>query len=140
VPLGARAESWAAVLSIGNQLINARGETVATKPTFRSAFKRGRCLAPAIGFYEWSGRPKQRQPFVFAMADGRPFAFAGLWESWKGDGEPVESFTIVTSAANELMAKYHDWMPVIVHPDDYDLWLRGDPGEVDVLLKPCPPT
>jgi putative SOS response-associated peptidase YedK len=86
----------------------------------------------------WPGPPKRRQPFHFHMQDGRPFAFAGLWECWKGCGEPVESFTIVTTHANELLATHHDRMPVIVHPDGYDLWLCGDPGELDVLLKPYP--
>jgi putative SOS response-associated peptidase YedK len=110
--------SWAADLSSGNKLINARGESVAEMPTFRSAFKRRRCLVPATGFPEWSGPPKNRQPHEFTMTDGKPFAFAGLWESWKRDGEPVESFTIVTTHANELLATYHRRMPVIVHPND----------------------
>jgi putative SOS response-associated peptidase YedK len=130
--------SWAADLSIGNRLINARGETVAEKPTFRSAFKRRRCLVPAPGFYQWTDPPKQRQPYNFHMQDGRPFAFAGMWECWQKDGESVESFTIITTEANELLAKYHDRMPVIVHPNDFDLWLRGEPDDAAVVLQPYP--
>jgi putative SOS response-associated peptidase YedK len=137
--------SWAADVSIGNRLINARGETVAEKPTFRSAFKRRRCLVPADGFYEWKATigKKTKQPYHFTMKDGRPFAFAGLWESWQRDGEDeIESFTIVTTAANELLAEYHDRMPVILHPDDYDLWLDPkvtDRDRLEPLLAPYPP-
>jgi putative SOS response-associated peptidase YedK len=120
-----------------------RGETLAEKPTFRSAFKRRRCLIPADGFYEWKAVGKKKQPYHFHMQDGSPFAFAGLWESWRqGGDEETESFTIVTTAANELLAEYHDRMPVILHPDDYDLWLAPkvtDRDRLEPLLAPYPP-
>jgi putative SOS response-associated peptidase YedK len=85
-----------------------------------------------------TGPPKKRQPYHFHMQHGRPFAFAGLWECWNRDGESVESFTIITTQANELLAKYHDWMPVIVHPNDFDVWLRGEPDDAAVVLQPYP--
>jgi putative SOS response-associated peptidase YedK len=133
--------SWADNPSIGNRLINARGETLAEKPTFRSAFKRRRCLVAADGFYEWKAVGKKKQPYHFSMTDGRPFGFAGLWESWQRDGDEIESVTIVTTAANELLADYHERMPVIVHPDDFDLWLDPrvtDRDRLEPLLRPYP--
>jgi len=130
--------SWADDPKIAARLINARAETAADKPAFRSAFKRRRCLVPASGFYEWSGPKKSRQPHVFEFRDGRPFAFAGLWEEWQRDGERIQSFTILTTEANEVLAPFHDRMPVIVHRDDYDLWMTGQPAEVSVLLRPYP--
>src|SRR5439155_15824792 len=130
--------SWAEDPGIGSRMINARSETVATKPAFRSAFKKRRCLVPATGFYEWEKVGAKKLPHLFTVSDGRPFALAGLWESWHRDGEELESFTIVTTEANELLAKYHDRMPVIVHPNDYDLWLRGAPQEVGAVLQPYP--
>jgi putative SOS response-associated peptidase YedK len=128
--------SWATDPSIGNRLINARADTAATKPAFRSAYKHRRCLIPASGFYEWSGPAKKRQPHNFTLRHGRPFALAGLWECW--GPEQVESFTILTTDANELMGQYHDRMPVIIHPHDYDFWMTGKPEEVGVLLRPYP--
>src|SRR5262245_9531839 len=130
--------SWANDIKIGVRHINARAETVAEKPAFRAAFKRRRCLVPASGFYEWTGPPKKRQPHMFSLRDARPFAFAGMWEKWERDGEQIESFTILTTEPNELCAQYHDRMPVIVHQNDYDLWMMGEPGEVGVLLRPYP--
>jgi putative SOS response-associated peptidase YedK len=131
--------SWAADLGIGNRLITARGETVATKPTFRSAFQRRRCLVPATGFYEWSGPPKQRQPHVFTLAGGRPFAFAGLWDEDRVGAERVASAAILTTAANEVCAPVHDRMPVVLSgPEAEAAWLSEDvePEAAMELLAP----
>src|SRR4051812_34360542 len=109
--------SWAKDPKIATQCLNARGETVAEKPAFRSAFKRRRCLILADGYYEWTGPKGQKQPWRLRLRDNAPFAFAGLWECWRRpEGDPVETCTIVTTEANELAAKYHDRMPVILHP------------------------
>jgi putative SOS response-associated peptidase YedK len=133
--------SWAKDAKIGNSLINARGDTVATKPSFRAAFKKRRCLIPATGFYEWLRiDPKNKQPFLIAPADGRLMAFAGLWEYWDKGDEPIESCTIITTDANEPMTAVHDRMPVILDPDDYDRWLdpASDPAALQELLRPAP--
>ncbi len=132
--------SWADDPAIGNRMINARGETVAEKPSFRSAFKNRRCLILADGFYEWQKTDNGKQPFYIRMEDGLPFAFAGLWESWH-NGREIRSCTIITTDANELVGDIHNRMPVILHPEDYDLWL--DPGfdekdPLTALLKPYP--
>jgi putative SOS response-associated peptidase YedK len=131
---------WAKDPSIGYKLINARSETAASKPAFGDALKSRRCLIPADGFYEWKKLPKAKQPFCFVLQDESIFAFAGLWDRWKDpDGNLIESCSILTTSPNELLAGVHDRMPVILPPDDYDLWL--DPGfkdmqEVSALLKP----
>lgn len=121
---------WANDPKIGNRLINARSEEAAKKPSFRAAMKTRRCLIPAASFFEWEKIGKAKRPYYFTSADDNPFAFAGLWERWsKGDGEPIESCTILTTAANELVKPYHDRMPVILSPGDYDAWL--DPATTD---------
>ena len=136
--------SWAKDTKIGNSLINARADTVATKPSFRSAFKRKRCLIPADGFYEWKAIPGQKikQPFLISVRDVPAFAFAGLWEHWTGpDGTRLDSCTIITTDANELMQQVHNRMPVILDPSDYDRWLdrdQQDPQELNDLLKQFP--
>ncbi len=118
--------SWAKDPSIGNRMINARAETVAEKPSFRAAFKRRRCLIVADGFYEWQRTGKQKQPY-YIQVKADLFGFAGLWEQWEsGDGSYLETCTILTTLPNELMATIHNRMPVIVQPDDYDLWLDPD--------------
>lgn len=108
--------SWAKDPKIGARMINARAETVATKPAFRTALRRRRCLVPADGFYEWAkSAGGTKQPHYITRRDGRPFAFAGLWESWDGpDGSSIESCTIVTTEANDLVGRIHDRMPVIL--------------------------
>jgi len=134
--------SWAKDMKIGNQLINARADTVATKPSFRSAFKARRCLIPADGFYEWQKTQDGKQPVYIRMKDKEPFAFAGLWEQWRPEeGEAVESCTIITTDANELMGPIHNRMPVILAPYDYATWLKMDekPEMLTALLKPFPP-
>lgn len=112
---------------------------MAEKPSFRSAFKRRRCLIPATGFYEWqktAGRYKQ--PFHLTLADGRPFAFAGLWERWEKGASPVESCTIITTSANDDLQAIHDRMPVILPEGAYDQWLdpEAKPVRLMALLKP----
>lgn len=116
--------SWAKDPSVGSRMINARGETVAEKPSFRAAFRRRRCLIPADGFYEWKRTGNGKQPYYIRLKDEEPFAFAGLWEIWVGpDGSELESCTIITTEPNELMTDLHDRMPVILSPDDYAEWL-----------------
>jgi putative SOS response-associated peptidase YedK len=130
---------WAKDPGIGNKLINARSETVTEKPSFREAFARRRCLVPVDGFYEWSRRGDRKRPFYFHMKDGEPFAVAGLWERWEGEGEPLETCTLLTTEANELLASYHDRMPVILRPEDYEVWLDADvreSGQLTRLLRP----
>ena len=128
--------SWAKDLSIGAKMINARAETVAEKPAFRAAFKRRRCLLPADGFYEWQlGSDKAKQPYVIGLEQDGPFAFAGLWESWKGpEGDRIESCTIITTTANEKLSAIHHRMPVILAPADYEAWLGGDGEDTAALL------
>ena len=133
--------SWASDPSIGNRMINARAETLAEKPSFRGALAKRRCLILADGFYEWKKEGKQKQPYLIGMPDGRPFAFAGLWDCWKRQGEPLQSCTIITTQANGETRPLHDRMPVILEPQDYDRWL--DPScqsitDVTPLLRPFP--
>jgi putative SOS response-associated peptidase YedK len=127
--------SWSKDAKIATSCINARGETVATKPAFRSAFKKRRCLILADGYYEWTGKPGAKQPWHFRYDDDRAFAFAGLWECWKlPEADPVETCTIVTTEANAESSKYHDRMPVILDPNDYGAWL--DPATAPDELMP----
>jgi len=133
---------WAKDPKIGYNTINARAEDAASKPAFREALKKRRCLVPADAFYEWQ-RPdaKTKRPFAIGMKSGAPYAFAGLWESWRPkDGEPLETFTILTTYPNELMEPIHNRMPVILDPMDFDRWLdAGDPARPPVdLLRPYP--
>jgi putative SOS response-associated peptidase YedK len=132
--------AWAKEAAIGNRMINARSETAATSPAFRSAFRRRRCLIPADGFFEWQKTNGRKQPFLIRRRDGRPFAFGGLWEIWEGrEGEVIESCTILTTQPNDVVRPVHDRMPVIVEAEAYDLWL--DPGvqqpeRIEALLGP----
>lgn len=133
--------AWAKDASIGYKTINAMCETAAEKAAFREAMRRRRCLVPADGFYEWQKLgSKEKQPYNIGMADDSLFAFAGLWERWADPaGAAVNSFTVLTTAANPLLAAIHDRMPVIVKREDYDLWLdpgMTDPEGVADLLKP----
>jgi putative SOS response-associated peptidase YedK len=135
---------WAKDPSIGNRLINARGETVAEKPSFRGSFKYKRCLILADGFYEWKASPgrKTKTPYFIHMQDRSPFAFAGLWDSWESpDGSSIKTCTIITTEPNELMETLHNRMPVILHPRDYVKWLDASPQTPENLLpliKPYP--
>ena len=135
---------WAKDPSIGNRLINARAETLEEKPAFRGSLKYKRCLILADGFYEWKGAPgrKTKTPYFIHMKDRKPFAFAGLWDSWSSpDGSQVKSCTIITTAPNELMSILHNRMPAILHPRDYARWLDPSPQTPDQLkplIKPFP--
>jgi putative SOS response-associated peptidase YedK len=148
--------SWAKELKIGDRMINARAETVASKPAYRRAFANKRCLIPADGFYEWrapsgsgdgttsGGQKPRKQPYFIHRKDGEPLAFAGLWEVWKvpdgvdgvgGDDGWLRSCVIVTTTANDLMAPIHDRMPVILPESAWEQWLDPDEHDVDALAK-----
>jgi putative SOS response-associated peptidase YedK len=132
--------SWSKDEAIATRLINARGESVAEKPSFRAAFKKRRCIVPANGFYEWQRVAGDKQPFYIHPVDGDLFGLAGLWECWtRGDGEALDTFTIVTTDANASMRPLHDRMPVILAPEDYGAWLDGAtaPDPVQALVRPC---
>ncbi len=131
---------WAKDPSIGNKMINARAETLAEKPSFRTALKRHRCLIPADGFYEWTVGPAGgKQPLHIGMKDGATFAFAGLTERWLSpEGEVLDTCTIVTTQANALLSPLHDRMPVIVAPAQYARWLDVAVGDVSDLFAPYP--
>ncbi len=122
--------------------INARSESAANKPAFRDAFHKRRCLIPADGFFEWQKRGTRKQPYYFQHRDGRPFAFAGLWERWQGtEGETVETCAILTTKANETVRPVHERMPVILPPEDFGHWLDPavqKPEAVQALLRPYP--
>jgi putative SOS response-associated peptidase YedK len=129
--------AWAKAIGVGNRMINARAEAIETKPAFREALRLRRCLVPASGFYEWKGAPGRKHPYAINTADRALFAFAGLWERWKPrGGEPVETFTIVTTDAAPAVQPIHDRMPVIVRPQDEETWLTGSVEDARALLKP----
>ena len=131
---------WAKDISIGNKLINARAETVDTKPSFRNAFKKRRCLIPADGFYEWQGARGKKQPVYLTLPSQKPFAFAGLWEAWtpKQPEDPVyKSCTIITTTASASVRPIHHRMPVILKPEKYNRWLSpecSDPVELKNII------
>jgi putative SOS response-associated peptidase YedK len=127
--------SWAKEPKTDYSTINARAETVATKPAFRDAFRRRRCLVPASGYYEWAARPgsKTKQPYYISLRDGGLFAFAGLWEHWEKEGTVIESCTVIVTEANELTRAIHDRMPVILEGQDYELWLSAEGRQVEHL-------
>lgn len=132
--------SWSKDDSRAAKMINARSETAASLPAFQDAFRFRRCLIPADGFYEWQGRGANKQPYCFEVNGGELFAFAGLWEGWKAaSGQWIRSCTILTTTANAVSSAVHDRMPVILKPDDYDLWLdpgMSNPAVIVDLLKP----
>ena len=134
---------WAKDLKIGSRMVNAVGETAASKPAFRNAFKKRRCLVLANGFYEWKKDGKLRTPIYLTLKSGDPMAFAGLWEIWKSpDGEYVRSCTIVTTTPNSLIEPVHNRMPVILSEESEALWLdplTEDPKVLEPLLIPAPP-
>jgi putative SOS response-associated peptidase YedK len=139
--------SWAKDTQIGNRMINARAETLSDKPSFRNAYRRKRCLILADGFYEWKAEVKDGKqikiPMYIRMMDGRPFAFAGLWDLWNStDGSQIYSATIITTEPNEILKPIHNRMPVILPAETYPTWLT--PSEMAAeklqhLLKPYPP-
>lgn len=125
---------WAKDPKVGNRMINARLETVQSK--FKRTLERRRCLIPADGFYEWQQHGGVKQPFYIRLADGAPFAMAGLWELWKThEGDWLQSCTILTTAANELMQPLHDRMPVILPPEQYERWLDPEQRDADALQE-----
>ena len=130
--------SWAKDVGIGSRMINARAEGIAAKPAFRAAFRQRRCLVPADGFYEWQKVAGGKQPMLIRLRSGDPFAFAGLWERWRGPDGEVETGTIITTAPNAVTAPIHDRMPVILDPADYDRWLDPSQPDAAALLRPCP--
>lgn len=133
--------SWADDPKIGNRMINARAETIAAKPSFKTSLKRRRCVILADGFFEWRKKDKVKQPYFIHMNHDRPFAFAGLWESWKKVNPPLESCTIITTTPNALMSTLHDRMPVILDHDAIQTWLDPNieqPEKLLGLLRPYP--
>jgi putative SOS response-associated peptidase YedK len=133
---------WAEDPAIGSRLINARSETARTRPAFRSAYKKRRCLIPTTGFFEWKREGTRKRPHFIGMKDDAPFAFAGIWERWSDpDGHAVETCAILTTASNELVGSIHNRMPVILNPAVYDRWLDPDlpPESLEELLVPYPP-
>ncbi|MFA5056566.1 MAG: SOS response-associated peptidase [Opitutaceae bacterium] len=134
---------WAREGDVARAPANARAESLADRPTFRDAFRHRRCLIPASGFYEWQGRGRRRQPYLFRLRGEAPFCFAGLWEAWPdpASGRTVETCAIITTVPNELMRPIHDRMPVILAPEDCGRWLdprRAQPSELAPLLQPFP--
>lgn len=130
---------WAKDPSIGAKLSNARGETVADKPSYRDAFRRRRCLVPADGFYEWKADGQQKQAYYFSMESGEPFALGGVWETWRAsDGNILRTCCLITTEPNEIMTPVHDRMPVIISPENYEQWLTGEPAAAQVLIKTYP--
>jgi putative SOS response-associated peptidase YedK len=121
---------WKKTVKEAPSTFNARAETVAEKPMFRSAFKRNRCLIPASGYYEWQNTPTGKQPYYYTARDGSPLTFAGLWDEWKDieTGEPLKSCTIIITNANALASKVQDRMPVLLSPDEFEPWLSGHAG------------
>jgi putative SOS response-associated peptidase YedK len=134
---------WAKDTSIGSRMINARIESVATKPSFKAAIRHRRCLIPANGFFEWKREAGGKQPFFLSLPSGEPLAFAGLWEVWRDkdaapDQEPYVSCTIITTAAGESIKDLHDRMPLILAPEAYEEWLNPenrDPAQLERFLK-----
>ncbi len=132
---------WAKDPTIGSRMINARSETLAEKPAFRTAFKKRRCLVLADGFYEWQKTATGKQPMRITLASGEPFAMAGLWEMWNApDGSPLRTFTIVTGEPNELVAPIHNRMPAILLPEHEAIWLdnAAEPAIWQHILRPYP--
>jgi putative SOS response-associated peptidase YedK len=132
---------WAKDPKIGSQMINARSESAATKPAFRDSFRRRRCLIVADGFYEWKKEGRKKQPYHIRMKDGSPLAFAGLWDRWGSEPNRLESCTILTTSAIELLADLHERMPVILDPAEYEAWLataEADAPALQPMLDACP--
>ena len=130
---------WAGDAKIAYKTINARAEAIARTPAFREAWKARRCLIPTSGFYEWLKTPHGKQPYLIGFKDQRPFSLGGLWESWRdrASGEKIETYTIITTAPNEVAGKIHNRMPLIIDPADFDRWLTATAPPAD-LLRPYP--
>lgn len=136
--------SWAKDPAIGNQMINARSETLAEKPSFKTAFKKRRCLIIADGFFEWRKSGNAKTPVYIRLKSHRPFGMAGLYEHWKAPaGEQIDSCTIITTQANALIRNFHERMPVIIPKEKIAIWLNPtleDPDQLKPLLEPYPAT
>ena len=134
--------AWAKDPRIGNKMINARAEGIAEKPSFKRPLRSQRCLIPASAFFEWKGTPGAKVKYRIGRKDGELFGFAGLYDTWKSpDGESVSTCTIITTTPNGVMAPIHNRMPVILQPDDEELWLNPDITEIEALeplLHPYP--
>lgn len=136
---------WAKDLTIGDRMINARSETIASKPAFKGAFARRRCIVPADAFYEWQQVPghRQKQPYFIFGRDHLTLGLAGLWESWRDPSEPdaaqVRSFTIITTTANAVVAPVHDRMPVILPEASWDAWLDRENADAESLVQMLTP-
>jgi putative SOS response-associated peptidase YedK len=134
--------SWVKDSRAFKMLINARGETAADKPSFRGGMRHRRCLVPTDGFYEWTGAPGHKRPFLVRPRGGGPMALAGIWEHWLGaDGSEIETMAILTVAANQAMAVLHDRMPAVLAPQQFDAWLdcrSGSSLAAAALLLPAP--
>lgn len=132
---------WAKDPSIGNRMINARAETVADKPAYRSAYRHRRCVLLADGFYEWRREGEGKTPYFISLESGGPFGLAGLWENWtdRESGESLQSATIITTAANDFMQRLHDRMPMILQPGRADAWLAGATDMLETAATECPP-
>lgn len=135
--------SWSKDDSIAAKLINARAETLAEKPSFRAAYKARRCIIPACGFFEWKAAEHGKQPYYIHPADGGLFGFAGLWERWSPrEGSAIDTFTVITTAANDAIRPLHDRMPVILDPQDYSIWLSRttEPEHLRAVIGTLPVT
>ncbi|MGB8279017.1 MAG: SOS response-associated peptidase [Methylovirgula sp.] len=128
--------SWSKDPKGGPKPINAVAERARSKPMFRDAYRKRRCIVPVDGFFEWPATKGAKQPYAIAMKNGAPFGLAGLWENWKdpASGEWVRTFTIITVPSNELIARIHDRMPAILRPADYERWLGSEPDPYDLLI------
>jgi putative SOS response-associated peptidase YedK len=133
---------WAKDIKVGFTNINAKSEGIERRPAFREAFERRRCLVPVDNFYEWKKTPTGKQPYAVALAEGKPMALAGLWESWRSPaGERLRSFAVITTRPNELCAVLHDRMPVVLGPDNWATWLGEEPADaarLKAMLAPYP--
>ena len=129
---------WADDPAVGNRMVNARAETLSEKPSYRVPFQKQRCLVPAGGFYEWKKEGSTKQPYLIRRQDQAPIAFAGLWERWDGHGTriPIETFTIITTQANDLVRPIHERMPLILSPSDFDAWLSPGEAAAELLRTP----
>lgn len=126
---------WMKELPKTTGLINARAETVVTKPSFRAAFKHRRCLIPTDGFYEWKKVDNHKQPYYIQKTDKDLFTFGGIWEHWEKDGNTIESCSIITTEANQQMQEIHDRMPLIIAPADYNTWLDANTNASELLTS-----
>ncbi len=131
--------SWARDTNIAFKIINARSETAAEKPAFRDALQHRRCLIPADAFYEWHGTRTPKQPYLIYAEDRSPLVFAGLWERWERESQPLETFTVLTTAADEAISWLHPRMPIVLAAAAREEWVLGDSKDaVDLLKQPAP--